>query len=133
MEKGNMPAIASPNEAVAAALPLRELDHEEVWLIYLTTANGCIGTEMVSKGTLNQTSIDNRTVIRQALLKNAAGIIVLHNHPSGTARPSAADIRFTQSLRKACTLMGLILIDHLIITENSFFSFAEDKEIKFTL
>ena len=67
---------------------LTGLDHEEVWCIFLARDNTVIAKEMVSMGTLTQTSIDNRTVIRRALLNNAAGIILLHNHPSGNPQPT---------------------------------------------
>ena len=109
---------------------LSVLDHEEAWVIYLTSRHSLIGSEMISKGTLDQTSLDCRTVMRQALLHNAGGIIILHNHPCGDASPSKADIRFTSDLRKACSLMGICLLDHIIVAEDSFFSFCEENTYK---
>lgn len=106
---------------------LSSLDHEEVWSIYLTCHAGLIGTEMISKGTLDKTAIDCRTVLRQVLLKNAAGIILLHNHPGGNARPSSADIRFTRDLRQACDIMGIRFVDHIIVGKNSYYSFIEER------
>ena len=103
------------------------LDHEEVWCIFLTSANTVITKEMLSKGTLTKTIIDNRTVMRRALLNNAAAIILLHNHPSGNPMPSPDDIRFTSGLKKACDLMGINLLDHIIIADGEFFSFSEDR------
>jgi len=106
---------------------LTGLDHEEVWCIFLTGDNSVISLEMLSKGTLSKTSIDNRTVIKRALLNNASGIILLHNHPSGNPSPSVQDIHFTSGLKKACDLMEVRFLDHIIFTENGFFSFSEEK------
>lgn len=103
-----------------------DLDHEEAWVIYLTTQNSVIGTEMISKGTLTSTCIDSRTVLRQALLHNAASIILCHNHPSGSEKPSQADINMTENLKDACKLMDIPLLDHIIVGENRYYSFADD-------
>lgn len=95
-------------------------------MIFLTANNGVITTEMLSKGTLNKTAIDSRTILRQALLKNAAAIILCHNHPSGNERPSPADIGLTDNLHKACMLMDIPLIDHIILSGSRYYSFAEE-------
>ena len=110
---------------------LSGLDHEEVWCIFLARDNTVIAKEMVSMGTLTQTSIDNRTVIRWALLNNAAGIIILHNHPSGTSRPSQHDIFFTNKLRQACVLMDIKLEDHIIVGEDDFYSFLMERSYRY--
>ena len=102
------------------------LDHEQVWIIFLTTANTPIAKEMISKGTLNYTAIDNRTILRRVLLNNAAGFILVHNHPSGNPQPSQQDIKMTEKLKKACELMDVKLIDHVIFTDDAFFSFSEE-------
>ena len=109
---------------------LHGLDHEEAWLIYLTAHNRVIGKEMVSKGTLDQTAVDCRTILRQALLHNAATIIILHNHPSGASAPSNHDIFFTSKLREACVLMDIKLADHIIVGEEEFYSFYDEKTYK---
>ena len=105
---------------------LSALDHEEVWILYLTVNHTLIGMEMISKGTLDTTAIDCRTVLRQALLHNAGSIILLHNHPSGVCTPSVTDIKMTNSLHQACLLMDIPLVDHIIITEKSHYSFADN-------
>lgn len=107
------------------------LDHEEAWILYLTTHCAVIGKEMVSKGTLDSTAIDCRTILRQALLHNAASIIVLHNHPSGSSHPSQHDIFFTSKLREACVLIGIKLNDHIIVGEDDFYSFDMEKSFKY--
>ena len=103
------------------------LDHEEVWGLFLRNDNTVISREMLSKGTLTQTSIDNRTVIKRALMNNANAVIILHNHPSGNPKPSPADIRVTERMKKACDLMDVRLLDHIILAGESFFSFSEER------
>jgi len=85
-----------------------------------------ISTEMVSMGTLDATSVDARTILRRALLANAAAFIMAHNHPSGDPRPSHADIDRTREISKASKIVGITLIDHIIVCDNSFFSFADE-------
>lgn len=92
-----MDTVHNSHDAVRLVYPvLYGLDHEEAWVIFLTTCNGVIAAEMLSKGTLTNTAIDSRTILRQALLHNAASIILCHNHPSGNERPSTADIGQTE-------------------------------------
>lgn len=110
---------------------ISNLDHEEVWAVFLTGRHSVISEMMLSKGTLTQTSIDCRTVLRNALLVNAVSLILLHNHPSGDPRPSAQDIHFTDRLNKACSLMDIHLLDHIVIGDKSFFSFANETITKF--
>ena len=130
-----MQELSTISNALVAANILRDqmhaLDHEEVWVLYLTSSLKPIGTEMISKGTLTETAIDCRTVLRQVLLHNAYGLVLLHNHPSGDPTPSASDIRFTDRLRKACSLMDIKLLDHIITAENAFYSFAEEATTKY--
>ena len=109
---------------------LSTLDHEEAWLIYLTSHNKLIGTEMVSKGTLDKTAIDSRTILRQALLHNAASIYLLHNHPSGDCTPSQGDIRLTGKIRQACQLLEIPLVDHIIVGGEYFYSFYMEKSYR---
>ena len=109
-------------------LPItRDLDHEECWVIFLDKSNRMISKEMISKGGLDSTIIDNRIIIRKALDKKASAIILAHNHPSGSALPSRADITQTQALNKALKTCDLSLLDHVIIARNSYYSFADEK------
>lgn len=110
---------------------LHGLDHEEAWILYLTMNCSLIGKEMVSMGTLDTTAIDCRTILRQALLHNAGSIVLLHNHPSGMSQPSKEDIFFTSKLREACILIGINLNDHIIVGEDDFYSFHEERTINF--
>lgn len=123
----NLQSITDPQMVEAMVHEnLYGLDHEQVWIIFLTTANTLIAKEMISKGTLNYTAIDNRTILRRVLLNNAAGFILVHNHPSGNPQPSQQDIKMTEKLKKACELMDVKLIDHVIFTDDAFFSFSEE-------
>lgn len=110
---------------------LCDLDHEEAWGLFLTTQHSVISIEMLSKGTLDSTCMDSRTVLRRALLNNAGAVIILHNHPSGNPMPSKSDIDFTDKLHKACDLMGIGFLDHIIVTGEAFYSFSDDTTHKF--
>lgn len=106
---------------------LSNLDHEELWAIFLGGRNRLISTEMLTKGTLSATPIDARTVIKHALLSNAIAVILAHNHPKGDPRPSRQDLRETEIVRYACSIMDIKLVDHLVLTVDSFFSMSDEK------
>ncbi len=110
---------------------LRGLDHEECWVLYLNRANYLISKEKVSSGGLDSTTLDSRTIVRRALEKKATGIIVVHNHPSGSALPGNADIQSTRQLDSALRTCELALLDHVIIAENSYYSFSDEELQKF--
>ena len=93
---------------------LANLDHEEVWCIFLTRALYVIKIDMLAKGTLSEVSFDSRTLLRQALLNNAAKLILVHNHPGGRAIPSDSDIKLTERIRTACLIFDISLVDHII-------------------
>ena len=109
---------------------LHDLDHEEAWVIYLTSRRTVIDKEMVSKGTFDATAIDCRTILRQTLLHNAVSIILLHNHPSGDPKPSRSDIILTDRLRQACSVMDIKLIDHIIVGGDYLYSFNDERTYK---
>lgn len=106
---------------------LRGLDHEEVWMVLLTSANTVIARRMISVGGLDQTIIDKRKIAKTAVLMDASGVILFHNHPSGNPNPSKADIRETESLKGMLDTFGIRLVDHLILTDRSFFSFVDSR------
>ena len=80
---------------------------------------------MVTKGTLTSTPLDARVVLKRSLMNNAASIILAHNHPSGNPYPSESDIKQTKTLRSACDLLSVNLLDHIIVSEESYFSFTD--------
>ena len=105
---------------------MKGLDHEECWILYLSRKNTIIKRMQISKGGFTQTTIDNKQILRHALLLGAQGIIIAHNHPTGDPAPSTADISATKSLEKACRAIDLTLFDHIIISDSSYYSFTEE-------
>ena len=125
------PIKASAQAAGYLREDLRNLDHEESWILLLNSANLPLAKKMITVGTIKSTQIDHRRIIKEALLTNATAIILFHNHPSGTPVPSVADINETNKLRKACDIFDISLLDHIILTDESYYSFAEETQNKF--
>ncbi|MCH4551540.1 RadC family protein [Aestuariibaculum lutulentum] len=103
-----------------------ELQHEEFWIIYLNNSNKVIQKNQLSKGGITGTLVDVRLVLKTALEVGATGLILAHNHPSGTLKPSEADKQITLKLKGAAQSLDIKVLDHLIITENAYFSFADE-------
>lgn len=106
---------------------LKGLDHEEFWIILLNRANYIIHKEMISLGGLSSTVVDPKLVVRKALDKRASAIIMVHNHPSGNPRPGQCDLTETERIKKAANTFDIALLDHIIICDDRYFSFADDK------
>ena len=104
---------------------LGDLNHEEFYVIMLNHANEIIHTKQVSKGGMSSTIVDGKIIFNMALTFQASAIIISHNHPSGNLNPSSQDIELTKSLREFGKYIDLPLLDHLIFTDNGYFSFAE--------
>lgn len=104
---------------------LGDLEHEEFWLLMLNRANRIVGRYKVSQGGLSGTVIDTRIILKKALDNLASAIIVCHNHPSGNNQPSDADVRITEKLKRAAEMLEIKLLDHVIIADKSYFSFAD--------
>ncbi len=107
---------------------LGDLKHEEFWTVFLNNSNVIISKQQLSKGGITGTLVDVRLLMRKALELGAVGIIICHNHPSGTLKISEADKLITAKIKKAATVLDIKLLDHLIITEQAYVSFA-DKEL----
>lgn len=103
-----------------------ELKHEEFWIIYLNNSNKVIQKSQLSKGGITGTLVDVRLVLKNALQVGATGLILAHNHPSGTLKPSEADKQITNKLKIAAQSLDIKVLDHLIITEKAYFSFADE-------
>jgi len=103
-----------------------DLPHEEFWIVYLNNSNRVLQKSQLSKGGITGTLVDIRLVLKNALQLGAVGIILAHNHPSGTLRPSQADKQLTQKLKNAGNSLDIKVLDHLIITEKAYFSFADE-------
>lgn len=103
-----------------------ELPHEEFWILYLNNSNKVIQMYQLSKGGITGTLVDVRLVLRKALEIGAVALIIAHNHPSGTLKPSQSDKNITQKLKTAASSLDIKLLDHLIITEKAYLSFADE-------
>jgi DNA repair protein RadC len=103
-----------------------ELPHEEFWIVYLNNSNKVIQKNQLSKGGITGTLVDVRLALKNALEVGATGIILAHNHPSGTLKPSEADKQLTKKLKTAGDSLDIKVLDHLIITEKAYFSFADE-------
>ncbi|MDY3265951.1 MAG: DNA repair protein RadC [Phocaeicola sp.] len=103
-----------------------DLPIEECWVMFLNQASKIIDIIKISQGGLASTQVDVRVILREALLKRATSIILSHNHPSGNIRPSADDDRLTQSLFQSCKVMNIRMLDHLIITDGTYYSYADE-------
>jgi len=103
-----------------------ELPHEEFWIVYLNNSNKVIRKNLLSKGGITGTLVDVRLVLKTALEVGAVGLILAHNHPSGTLKPSEADKALTQKLKTAALSLDIKVLDHLIVTEKAYFSFADE-------
>lgn len=124
-------AVTSPELVYRVMIPvMKHLDHEESWALYLNRNNYLIGKEMITVGRMETTLIDTRRIVRKAIEKQCSQVVLVHNHPSGQALPSQADIRQTDILRKALAAVEIGLLDHIIVCEDSFFSFSEEKLVK---
>ena len=104
---------------------LAQRDHEVFMVLFLDAQNRVIAPEEMFRGTLTQTSVYPREVVKRALSLNAAAVILAHNHPSGVAEPSRADEFLTQSLRSALALVDIRVLDHIVIAGSNATSFAE--------
>ena len=105
---------------------LSDLRTEEFWAIFLNQKNQIVYKTQISKGGISGTLVDVRVLFRIALEHFATSIIVAHNHPSGSLKPSLEDIQITKSIKNAGEILNVKLLDHLIIGDNSFLSFAEE-------
>ncbi|MFB9054444.1 DNA repair protein RadC [Formosa undariae] len=108
---------------------LGELPHEEFWIIYLNNSNTILQKQQLSKGGITGTLVDVRLTLKMALELGATALILVHNHPSGTLKPSVADKQITQKLKTAALSLDIKVLDHIIITERAYFSFADENEM----
>ena len=105
---------------------LSDLQHEEFWVLYLNNSNKILNKTQTSKGGITGTVVDIRLLFKRAIALNAVGMIVCHNHPSGAHSPSKADKSLTQKIKTAGQTLDIKLLDHVIVTEKTYFSFADD-------
>ncbi|WP_298367988.1 DNA repair protein RadC [uncultured Lutibacter sp.] len=122
-----IPKIGSSKDVFNLMQPIiGELQHEEFWIVFLNNSNKVLYKEQLSKGGLTGTLVDVRLVFKKAIELYATAIILCHNHPSGKLQPSNADKIITKKLKQAGETLDVKVLDHLIITENAYFSFADE-------
>lgn len=108
---------------------LGSLNHEEFWVVFLNNSNKILHRLLLSKGGLTGTVVDIRLLFKHALDYLATGVILCHNHPSGSLCPSTADKEITEKITKAGLNLDIKILDHLIITEKAYFSFADEGQL----
>lgn len=119
-------SMSSPSDALDyLKINLAPLQHEEFWCLWLDGQNRLIAAESIFRGTLTQTSVYPREVVKSALAHNAGAVILAHNHPSGMCEPSRADEVLTSSLKSALAMVDCKVLDHIIVAGVSALSFAE--------
>lgn len=126
-EVGVKPQISCSQNAYTAFAPvLSDLAHEEFWILLLNRANRIIGKMQVSSGGISGTVVDAKILFRRAIEGNAVSIILGHNHPSGNTQPSQADLELTKKLVRAGETLDIGVLDHLILGDKGYFSFADE-------
>ena len=122
--------ISTPENAIKIAKTLLQDKYKEHCIgLYLNTRNKITKAEIISIGTLDANMVHPREVFRSAIVSHSAGIILLHNHPSGDANPSSADNAITEQLEKAGKILGIELLDHIIFTDKDFYSYNKNNLI----
>lgn len=124
----DMKNISSPRSVYRLMIPhMKNMDHEECWVLFLNRANHLIGKEKMTSGGLESTLIDTKMIVRKALEKKASGLILVHNHPSGNPLPGTADINQTKLLKKGLETCDISLLDHVVVADGSYYSFADEE------
>lgn len=115
------------SEFIRSIYPTGQINHREsMYVIYLNNSNKIVGYYLLSTGGITGTLADVRLVFQGALLTNSVAIIMSHNHPSGTLKASSADKAITKKIARAGETLDIKLLDHIIVTEDSYFSFADE-------
>ena len=119
--------ITGSKDAADFFMPLlSDLNHEEFWIMLLDRGNKIKDHFMISQGGSTGTVIDVRLILKRALDNGAVSMILCHNHPSGTMRASDADLKITEKIKQAAQVMDISLLDHIIVGQNSYYSFADE-------
>lgn len=125
-------SISSPFNLFQAMCDIYHLDRqpeEVVYLICVNTKNKIIGVHEVSRGSISASILNIRELFKRAVVNNAAKIFIVHNHPSGSTKPSEADMQVTKKAQKAGELLDIPLLDHIIIGDDEYYSFKENDQI----
>ena len=122
----NIKRITSAKDVYDLLLGYSVEDREHFITITLDGASKVISQRVIHIGTLNQSLVHPREVFRPAIIDNSAGVIIAHNHPSGTLEASRADIQITQRLKEVAKLVGIELLDHVILSKEGYYSFSDE-------
>lgn len=130
MEEQRMTELKSSDLIYNYMRPLiMGLQHEEAFVLFLKSNFRLVKRKRISSGGLTETAVDVRMIMREAVLCGATVIVLCHNHPSGNKRPSVSDDKLTQSLKKACETMRIVMADHLVLTEGGYYSYNDEGRI----
>ena len=122
--------ISSSKDVFDLMKPLLEdLSVEQFWVVYLNNSNKVLVQQKISQGGITATIVDIRLILKRALELNATALVLCHNHPSGNLNPSEADFTLTDKVKLAAKLMDIQVLDHIIVTDQSYFSFADQGRI----
>lgn len=120
------PRIDGPTDAYRLLRPLlRDADREHFFAMLLSTKNHVLAIELISVGSLSASIVHPREVFKRAIIRSAAAVILVHNHPSGDTTPSAEDVELTRRLVSAGALLGIRVLDHLVLGDSSYVSLSE--------
>ena len=123
-------AVTTPADIYAIMLPkMQDLDIEQAWIVLLNQSFRLINTVCISSGGISETAVDVRQIIKHAVLSNATVLALVHNHPSNNPSPSAEDDRITQRVKKACDIMRIHFLDHVIVTDGQYYSYQDKGKI----
>ena len=122
--------VASSADAYKILLPTYKegtIDYKEYFkVLFLNQASQVLGYTLISEGGITETSVDVRLILQAALLTNSVSLILAHNHPSGNLKPSIQDIQLTKFIKEAAELMRINVLDHIIMTSESYYSFNDE-------
>lgn len=127
-ESGVKEKISSSKQVFQLFYPMfSDLVHEQFWIAFLNNANMVLKTNLISKGGMTATLVDTRIILKMALeTTGCVGIILAHNHPSGSVKASEADLKITRKIKEAAQLLDIVVLDHVIIAGRNYLSFADE-------
>lgn len=129
-EAQEQPQIGCSKDIYQLFYPIMgDLPTEEFWVLLLNQSLKVIDQVKISMGGITETSVDIRSILREALIKRATSIVLCHNHPSGNLKPSIADDQITSRIQQASRIMNITLIDHLIVCDRKYYSYADEGKI----
>lgn len=123
---GHRPRIRASKDAYKLVQHLTDIQHEELWILLLNRSNQVIHKQQISQGGVAGTVVDPKIIFKTALTELASGIILAHNHPSGSCKPSPQDIEATKKVKESGKLLEIQLHDHIIVAGKSYYSFADE-------